>query len=432
MNKDHVSLLGGTLTGTITTILLLGSILQLPVGAAAPTRATRLPAPPGSPKTAEIQIWDITCTHTGDCVAVGSYSPSQRPTSEIPVAVTESGGMWSSSRVIKLPAGGGWGGLSGVSCPSSGNCEAVGTYIAGAIARPFAVSQHSGIWARGVSVPDPGNATASFSSLNSVSCTKVAWCTAVGEYTSTSPRAQRGFIATDRAGSWTAAEARMPRDASRRGDSSLYSIACPPRGGCVAVGRYLGTSGYSYPVAFSESGASWRQGVPVPTPRNTAKTDMGGPTTLDAIACPTATTCVAGGGYETADGLEGFFVTDSNASWRSPVEARLPSGARKLRQNANVQSLACLTAAECVAGGAYMLAYNEQGSTAVTFTRDHGVWGAGVDAALPSGALQPLQQDSSADGVACPSPSHCEVVGTYLDPYAEGSFALTLAAAFSA
>ena len=147
-------------------------------------------------------------------------------TTESPVIVTESSARWSLAVRPKLPSNakssvGGY--LSSISCPSQGNCVAVGEYFAGEVGRNFAVTESAGSWSQGVELPLPGNASsANFTSavVSSVACTSVS-C-AVGEYpTGTSDQAE---INTETAGVWNSTEASMPSDESRTGNSWLIAV----------------------------------------------------------------------------------------------------------------------------------------------------------------------------------------------------------------
>lgn len=394
--------------------------------------ATRLPVPTGSPKTAETQVSGLSCPSTGNCVAVGAYAPSRGGATEAPVIVTEASGKWSSAIRPKLPgnATGSSAYLSSISCPSQGNCVAVGEYFAGEVGRSFAVTESAGSWGQGIETPLPGNASSAnftFSILSSVSCTTTSSCIAVGEYPiGTSDQAD---IDTETGGVWTATQATMPSDTSKSGNSWLISVACASGGNCEAVGRYDNAHG-TQPVAVPEAAGTWGVGVKVAQPGN-ATTGNGLSTALDAVSCPSATECFAGGAYNTSQGDEGLLASESNGTWGPSQEARLPSVALTKHQSASVESLACATTG-CIAGGEYLSSTDTLDTSGVTFTESAGKWGAGASIALPAGAAKPSSQESSVNGSACPNATTCTIVGTYLDGYSLGSFASTPATTPSA
>jgi hypothetical protein len=391
--------------------------------------ATRLPVPTGSPKTGETQVSGLSCTSAGNCVAVGAYVPSRNSTTQTPVIVTETSGRWTSAIHAQLPGNakssiGGY--LSSISCPTEGNCVAVGEYFTGETGRNFAVTESGGSWSQGIETPLPSNASSAnytFAILSSVSCTTTSSCVAVGEYPiGTSEAAD---IDTDAGGVWTANEATMPSDAATPGSSWLIGVGCSSAGNCQAVGHYENVHGTQL-VAVSEAAGTWGVGVMVAQPSN-ATTGNGLDTALDTVACPSSTQCFAGGSYDTSQGGEGLFASESNGMWSKSQEARLPAGALTKHQGAGVESLACAASA-CVAGGEYFSSKDKLDTSGVTWD-SAGRWSVGSPISLPPGADAPSSQEDSVNGSACPTATTCTIVGGYLDGYSLGSFSSTPATA---
>jgi hypothetical protein len=74
---------------------------------------------------------------------------------------------------------------------------------------------------------------------------------------------------------------------------------------------------------------------------------------LQAVACPTISACVATGYFYNAAGVTlGLLVTGSGDAWAAG-EAPLPSSASTKDPSAGLQSIACPSASECLAGGSY-------------------------------------------------------------------------------
>jgi hypothetical protein len=373
----------------------------------------------------------VSCASFGKCTAVGSYLASPDASTESAVIGTESAGKWSSAFKVELP--GNAKGLlisylSAISCPSSGNCLAVGNYFVGTRGEPFVVTESSGIWGTGVEVHLPGNTSTkglSIVNLSSVTCTLVTSCVAVGQYdTSTS----QGLIETETSGTWSTAQALMPNDRAASTGGALFSVACASGGGCEAVGWYSNAKGVQ-PVALSEVSGVWARGVKV-TPPGNATTGNASEIFLGAVACPSATSCVAGGGYNTAHGGEPFFVSESNGTWAASTEALLPPAALTRGQSAAVQAIACWSTTSCIAGGYYDSATDARDISAVTFTTAIGrPWTRGSNTSLPQGAVKPSAQESSVNGASCPASARCTIVGTYLDSNSQESFAATPATA---
>ena len=89
----------------------------------------------------------MSCTSPGNCTAVGFYVPS--PGSSEPIVATEVSGAWAPVMPVGVPKGatpGGFDFLSSVSCPSAGNCTAVGKYV-GSTNYAIAISEAAGHWA---------------------------------------------------------------------------------------------------------------------------------------------------------------------------------------------------------------------------------------------------------------------------------------------
>jgi hypothetical protein len=111
------------------------------------------------------------------------------------MAVTESGGTWAQATEVTTPSNGysgsGLGGyyvpaafLGGVSCPSAGNCTAVGQYNDNAMLdQAMAVTESRGNWAQAGEVISPvKGGTDPKAELDAVSCPSAGNCTAVGTY----------------------------------------------------------------------------------------------------------------------------------------------------------------------------------------------------------------------------------------------------------
>ena len=83
-----------------------------------------------------------------------------------------------------------------------------------------------------------------------------------------------------------------------------YDIACPIKGTCVVVGSYTDAKGYVQGLIETLSGGKWKA-IQAPLPVNMSRSQ---PARLVAVSCPSATYCVAVGGFlpspkEAAGGL---------------------------------------------------------------------------------------------------------------------------------
>lgn len=147
------------------------------------------------------------------------------------------------------------------------------------------------------------------------------------------------------------------------------------------------------PAGIAVGRTAWRiQSTPNPTDRLSAN--------LKAVACPTATDCIAVGGYtNSADVQESFVERWNGTKWAVQATPKLPGAEGSL-----LQAVACGAVNSCTAVGFY----------------DH----AGTDLALAERwngrkwTVQPIPQPGGSDGsglngVKCPTTTVCTAVGFY-------------------
>jgi hypothetical protein len=265
--------------------------------------AARAPVPAG---TATAALNGVSCVTSADCVAAGVSTRASGVSAGL--AETWNGRKWSDVSV-KLPAGSVGGDLAWVSCASSKNCVAVGSYgAAGDETHQLGASWNGKTWTT-YKPSAPGGATSA--ALQGVSCVSTTDCAAVGWYT----RAGGGSVGL--AQSWNGkkwAEIAMPRSP---GNGALYNVSCVSAKYCLAVGGG-GPVGNSQGTPSSDvwNGKSWAfKHVPVPA-------TGGGSTaysTLQGASCVSATDCVAVGELDLGSGEQfqyGFSGLWSGKAWR--------------------------------------------------------------------------------------------------------------------
>jgi hypothetical protein len=223
------------------------------------TRATRLAGPQGE-RSATISA--LSCGGLKECVAVGSTNQSA---DHGLLALRWSDRHWTTTR---LPAGLGRSltqahyELTGLSCPATTRCIAVGQVVGittktHAAVKPLLLSWNGQRWS---SVRSP----LTTGTLRSVSCEAALVCTVVGA------EHQRPAVLSLDAGQWT----RVPLSlaVSRAVGSSLTSISCPTFGNCLATGLINVAPHAAVPVtrvvALQENRGVWSTEVPpAPAPR---------------------------------------------------------------------------------------------------------------------------------------------------------------------
>lgn len=163
------------------------------------SRGIKAPAPHNAgPNTDPMELRNplvsIACAAADDCAAVGWFVVSHSETQH-GLLLTERGGHWKAS-ALSLPAGASAPGgvfLTSVSCPSRGNCVAVGYYAGHGKTHGLVVRERGGTWGRAVNAALPTGAapaTKSHTFLSSISCASASACTAGGYYSDRAGRIQ--------------------------------------------------------------------------------------------------------------------------------------------------------------------------------------------------------------------------------------------------
>jgi hypothetical protein len=176
--------------------------------------------------------------------------------------LTESAGAWAVGVEATLPAGAATNPgvfVNSVSCASAGNCSAVGYYIdSSAQTQGVLLTESAGAWAQGVeaTLPPAGAATDPLVNLSSVSCPSAGNCSAVGDYVDSSPHRQ-GMLLTESAGAWAAGvEATPPAGARTDPGVRPSSVSCPSAGNCSVVGTYVDSSAHRQGLLLGAAPAS--------------------------------------------------------------------------------------------------------------------------------------------------------------------------------
>jgi len=344
------------------------AVVESSSGVWAGAQAITLPgdhvAPNGSDGFSDALL-SVTCWQVGDCVAVGQYGVSKnfglifgQHTVPTPMVATETNGTWASAVAISLPtAVDTEGTLSSVSCPSAGNCTAVGNYITidestgNFTYHSLVVTESAGTWATGVTGPDI--AGSSFQIPISISCTDANDCTYVVE--SRVGTTDRSYSVSEIAGTWGSPVA-FTAPAGKMYEAT--SVSCATSTGCVSVGWTATNShnlenGVATIPAFSlEHAGSWSPVGQLPQPMLSPLTNGGG---FFSVNCPSATECVAvGTAFLAPSGnfAEPMAATLSNDRWSSIglVQAPLLAGSARAT-NSSLLSVSCTATTNCAAVG---------------------------------------------------------------------------------
>jgi hypothetical protein len=156
----------------------------------------------------------------------------------------EVNGTWTDA--IEVPGtaalntgGNGW--VASVSCSSAGNCAAGGQYTDSSGAQAFVVSEVNGAWGDPIQIPGTGLGT-SLAQPFSVSCGSAGNCVAGGSYNVAIGgfESSVAFVVSEVNGAW-GDPIQVPGTpaASEFSNSLVYSVSCPPSGGCAVGGQDL-------------------------------------------------------------------------------------------------------------------------------------------------------------------------------------------------
>ncbi|HZT54528.1 MAG TPA: hypothetical protein VE995_09110 [Gaiellaceae bacterium] len=267
----------------------------------------------------------VSCPAAGECTAVGSYSNRDALDGDYGWVVSESGGRWQSGAEVSLPANAStygnlavgaspFFGFTGLSCPSPGNCTAVGGYenTEGG-EEGLILTERDGVWWRGLEAPRPAKGIPNIepnafeTPITAVSCSAPADCSAVGWYVAGKSHSRHGLLLREQGGAWRASALALPAKAKAPGGVYLTSVACPSRGNCVAVGYYAG-GGKTHGLVVRERGGTWARAVAAALPEGAAPARRSH-TFLDSVTCPSKSACTAGGYYADRSGrIQGLLI----------------------------------------------------------------------------------------------------------------------------
>ena len=245
--------------------------------------AERVPRPRRRTRGEVDYLGAVSCPGSGVCMAVG-YAGNPQGTAGR--ALTE---RWTAASGWTLepapsPARAASSFLSGVSCPSTRSCTAVG-FASGrnGVGAALAERWTPAGWTM-QRIPTPAGAT--LVQLSGVACPSASLCMAAGSF-------QVAGIEVLLAERWNGARwviGRPRYPAGARG-AALAEVSCPSVRACTAVGSFTDTPGVGEPLAERWTSRGWAI-QPTPSPATAADPLNAG---LAGVSCPSLTRCVAVG-----------------------------------------------------------------------------------------------------------------------------------------
>ena len=319
----------------------------------------------------------VSCSSATECVAVGSGFGGA-PGTQLALAERWNGTSWT-VQPTHSPRAAVSSSLSGVSCPSSSMCVAVGSWTT-STGHTFVLSERwNGVSWAVQAIPSPRERTNP--SLSGVSCASAKACMAVGRYTNSSgqtvPLAER----------WNGTNWALQSPAAPIG-ASLFGVSCTSPNACIAVG-YGPASG----VAERWNGTTW---VLQTTP-GLGDMAAGG---FDSVSCASVTACTATGSVDLGGGVPVQLAERWNGRiW--VVQAPPNPGAF-----VDMAGVSCPSRTDCTAVG-YDFNFNTSMQEGFAMQWNGSSWTLQTTPS-PSGT-----SGTALLGVSCTSANACTAVGTY-------------------
>jgi hypothetical protein len=329
-----------------------------------------LPAPPNALSSYLVGVSCAADTATV-CTAIGHYQDTSYANHIF--AERWASGSWS-YQAVKQPNT--QDSLSGVSCPTSSYCLAVGSFVnsSSVLSALAEVWTSAGGWAVSPAKNPGGSRGTEFTAA---SCTAVGACTAVGSYAGLSLAEQLT------SGGWSTLRTYNPSS-----DQQLEGVSCSGSR-CTAVGWASGSSGR---VSYAEYWDGTTLGF-----NKTAQPAGSTDTTLTGVSCP-GTACVAAGHYVDSSGyyhtLVQTWTGSTSANWARQKDAQPMRG-----EGGALHAVSCASSASCVAIGGSGL-----GSYSASWNASTGKW-TSMKFPSPSSGLD-------LTSISCQASNWCMAVGS--------------------
>jgi sugar lactone lactonase YvrE len=183
---------------------------------------------------------------------------------------------------------------------------------------------------------------------------------------------------------------------------NLAGVSCASQNACEAVGEYVNGKGTHLPLAERWNGSEWSL-QPVLAPAGAKETQ------LSAVSCSSASSCMAVGWSEEANGVTvPFAVILKNGTWSVETLPTPPEGGTLT----NLYGISCPTASSCMAVGRTKGEAGNIGSGTGFAESWNGTSWSIASPAKPAG-----EDKGVLSSVSCTSPGACFAVGQFLGPH---------------
>jgi hypothetical protein len=353
----------------------------------------------------------VSCSSPGNCAAGGDFLDGRGLWHAF--VVTQAGGRWGKAQDVLginslklLGESITSSNVEFVSCPSAGNCSAVGSYSSIPQQLVFVVTETKGVWSKAEELPGIASALklGTGADFTSLSCASAGNCAAGGIYSPRNNTAQ-AFVASEKNGVWGSWQEVPGSGPANKGDRAFVnSVSCPAAGDCVAVGYTEDSNLNAHPFISQQKNGVWGR---IKTALGVAALPTGGATSssLDWVMCASAGSCTGVGDYtDQAFNERNFVLTETHGIWTKAKEISLGS-----LENASITAVSCATTGNCSAGGYFSTGTSSRQLFVVNQT--HWRWGKPEE--IPGSAALNSAGYATFDSVSCGAPGNCSAGGSY-------------------
>jgi hypothetical protein len=321
-------------------------------------------------------IYRISCPSDGNCAGVGWVETGAKNSDQYEsIVINEVNGVWALPiEVATVLDTEGYGYMQSVSCPSAGNCTAAGVFTNYNGYQSFVIPEVNGVWGSPLPIV-MGLNTGGSSYPGQISCTSTSNCTVVGQINQDSTDANQAYAVNEVNGLWGTGH--LLADTLNIGqDAEATTVSCSSPGNCTAGGYYndeIIVPGLRHP--HSSTRLSAHSIAPRGAPEH----------------------------------YQAFVATETNGVWANAFEV---GGSLNTGLDASINTLSCVDAANCVAGGYFLDgSHNDQ---ALAVTEVNGVWTKAVELV----GVQNVNGNADIYGSSCTLSGYCVIGGFYADPSA--------------
>ena len=283
------------------------------------------------------------------------------------------------------------------------------TVIAGGTASASAASasvRSTGTWGNAQRISTPPTRPFYGSNLGSISCAPKGYCAALGGYVKNT-KAFTGvpYVVTESKGKWSRIKVfdlSLLKKSLPSAGADL--VACPSARDCTVIGGYNDTLGQSAPFTVNEKNGIWGKAHAIAG----INAGIGGPgAEIDSLACTSAGNCVAGGQVGNGNGAgsedtQPFVVSEMNGVWGDAED--LPGTSGLAIVAGDVDFISC-TGTTCLGVGTYSVGTDMSSVThQYVAVAKNGVWGT----AMPIPGLP--SDENSVGPLSCSPGGTCTVV----------------------